>query len=104
MFCPKCKYEYIEEIKTCPNCGISLVEKLDDGKDMIPEYVELVTVMYTRDRALIAFVKSILEDAGIKYFVKGESLLGLGRAAIDAEVQVEKNDVEVVKELLRDFL
>lgn len=27
-FCPKCKYEYEKEIKTCPDCGSELVDEL----------------------------------------------------------------------------
>lgn len=67
------------------------------------EHTEFVTVMETSDRALIAFVKSILDDAGIKYFVNGESLLNLGRSAIAAKIQVDKKDAEAALELLKEL-
>jgi transcription initiation factor TFIIIB Brf1 subunit/transcription initiation factor TFIIB len=38
-FCPKCRYEYKPEIWECPDCGVRLVEKLEDEE---PEE-ELVT-------------------------------------------------------------
>lgn len=105
MFCHQCKYECAEGTKTCPNCGTSLSDAAsnDERQDTEQEYIELVTVMETSDRALIAFVKSILEDAGIKYFVNGESLLNLGRAAIDAKIQVDKRDAQAALELLKDL-
>ncbi len=32
-WCPKCKYEYVEGIKICPDCKTALVESLDDVND-----------------------------------------------------------------------
>jgi hypothetical protein len=29
-FCPKCRYEYIFGIGECPDCGVRLVEKLEE--------------------------------------------------------------------------
>ena len=29
-FCPKCRYEYIDGIGDCPDCGVRLVEKLEE--------------------------------------------------------------------------
>ena len=29
-FCPKCRYEYKPEIWECPDCGVRLVEKLEE--------------------------------------------------------------------------
>ena len=33
--CPKCKNEYREGFTVCADCGVQLVESLDDG-DMVP--------------------------------------------------------------------
>ena len=38
-FCPKCRYEYKPEIWECPDCGVRLVEKLEEEE---PEE-ELIT-------------------------------------------------------------
>ncbi len=37
-FCPKCRYEYRPEIWECPDCGVRLVEKLEE--DEYEEYEE----------------------------------------------------------------
>ena len=29
MICPNCEYEYIESVKTCPDCGSELVSTED---------------------------------------------------------------------------
>ena len=29
-FCPKCKYEFVDGIKKCNECGCDLVDNLDD--------------------------------------------------------------------------
>lgn len=34
-WCPKCKYEYVEGIKICPDCKAALVESLDDSLDNV---------------------------------------------------------------------
>ena len=68
------------------------------------DYIDLITVMKTNDKALIAFIKSVFQEADIKYFVKGESIVDLGRAALDVEIQVADTDLEYAKELLKEFL
>jgi hypothetical protein len=104
MFCPKCKREFIKNIKTCPTCGASLVKTLsqEDKQKDEPQYVKFVTVMETRDRALIAFIKSIFENAGIKYFINGEDMLNLGKVVSDVQIQVEESYVQDAMELLKE--
>ena len=57
-FCPNCTYEYKEGIKVCPDCGISLVEKLIDH-----DWV----VVYTSDQLYdVQMMKDSLESAEIE--------------------------------------
>ena len=67
---------------------------------------KFVTILETSDRALMATAKSLLESAGIEYYVKGEdvqSMIGFG--AIDGvpEIQVADEDAEDAKEILKDL-
>lgn len=105
MFWYRHKREHTDGTSACLNCGSSTSDKVSNKKsqDKQPEYIEFVTIMETSDRALIAIVKSILDDAGIKYFINGESLLNLGRAAIDAKIQVDKKDAQTALELLKEL-
>jgi len=67
---------------------------------------KLVTIFTTGDRASIATAKSLLESAGIEYYIKGEyvqSLIGFG--AIDGvpEIQVAEEDAEEARKILEDL-
>ena len=109
MYCSKCKREYEDDIEVCPKCKIPLVKELPEG----PVFVELVTIFESSERGIIALAKSILEDAGIKYFPKGEGLqdlFGFGRVGGynilvgPVEIQVRKDDEEVAKEILGELI
>lgn len=67
---------------------------------------KLVTIFTTSNRSSIATAKSLLQSAGIQYYVKGEdvqSLIGFG--AIDGvpEIQVAEEDAEEAREILKDL-
>jgi len=62
---------------------------------------ELVTVFSTDHPGIIAVVKSILDEAGIQYLVKGDglqTLFALGTVVF----QVMPDNVEMARELLAD--
>lgn len=74
---------------------------------------EPVTVLETSDPALLAVAKSLLEDADIPYFAKGESvqdLFGLGRFGTGfspivgpVELQVSPEDAADARARLLDL-
>lgn len=108
MFCPICKYEFIEGISECPDCNIQLIESLPKEEIATYEYVDLVTVLVASDLGEIAIVKSLLEEAEIKYFAKNENtsnLFGLrGIGFLSVQIQVSKNDEDVARLILKDLL
>lgn len=109
MFCPKCKDEFIKGIEACPDCEVPLVDTLPPEEKQEFTYVELVTVL-SGDMSAMMVAKSILEDAGIKYFAKGEhlqNLFGWGRIGSGynmivgaVQLQVAKEDEETAMALL----
>lgn len=104
MFCPNCKYEYKEGIKECFDCKVMLIEKLADKPQ--PEYVELVTVFASETIANLMVAKSLLQEAKIKYYAKGEftaRLFGEGSGTRCVQIQVEKKDAEDALDLLKDL-
>lgn len=111
MFCPKCKTEYREGFTVCSTCNVPLVS--EDPRQIEREFIKFVTVYETGDPAVIAFVKSIFQSEGIRYFCKGEALqdlfaggrLGTGFNPIigSIEIQVDEKDVEKAKELLNQI-
>ncbi|HEX2954161.1 MAG TPA: DUF2007 domain-containing protein [Bacillota bacterium] len=113
MFCPKCKYEYVDGIVECADCHIPLVEKLPNEKKKSHDELKIVPVYATGDPGIIALIKSILESAGIPYFIKGEetqNLFGLGTLGLGynallgpMEVWVRTEDKEAAAELLSEL-
>jgi hypothetical protein len=63
----------------------------------------LATVLETRDPALLAVAKSILQDARIEYLSNGEGLPILFRLDQIVALQVAAEDAEEAKMLLRDL-
>ena len=62
----------------------------------------LVTVLVSRNPGLVATAKSILEGAGIRFFVRGEFSQGLGFGAF-TEIRVCAEDVDNANQLLEDL-
>ena len=72
-----------------------------------------VTILETSDHGLVAFAKSLLEDADIPCFAKGEGvqdLFGWGRMgtgfsiiAGPIQLQVPADDADAARELLKDL-
>jgi hypothetical protein len=75
---------------------------------------EPVTVLETGDPALLAVAKSLLEDAGIGFFAKGEGVQNLFGAGIvgtgfspitgPVELQVSSDDAAEAQALLIDLI
>ena len=111
MFCPVCGDEFVEGMVECAQCRVPLVDRLPQKPP--DEYIEFETVLKTGNIALIAVAQSLLESAGIEYFVKGEGLqdlFGLGRMgtgfnpiAGPIELQVDKSSADEARVLLSDL-
>ena len=98
MFCPNCRTEYRKGITVCADCGAKLVEQLSPEVDDR----ELITVLETGDLAVVALAKSMLEEGGIDYAVKGE--LPMEQLSVGpVEIQVDKKDEAEASELLGDL-
>ncbi|MDA3813938.1 MAG: DUF2007 domain-containing protein [Candidatus Cloacimonetes bacterium] len=106
MFCPKCKSEFEEGIQVCPECNFDLVNELTEE-----DFVDFVKVFESSDPNLTVIIKSILDDAGIKYFVPGDnmqSILGakfafaFGADMGNAVFLVSQENAEIAKELLKE--
>lgn len=103
MFCPNCRTEYREGITVCADCGTPLVDALEPDD---ATYVELVTVYTTSNQSDLLIAKSMLEEAGIEYFAKNDSLVDLfGRVGYNPaigpiEIQVRPEDADAAQEIL----
>jgi len=112
MFCPDCGAEYRPEIHECAECQVVLVPALPAEAAVEPN-AKIVPVFRTTDPMILPIVTSLIESAGIEYFVQGEEALGLvpigamagnvSRASIGAIVHVHDEDAASVREMLAEI-
>ena len=112
MICPICKGEYREGYTMCAECGVPLVEGLPEEESPNPD-IELVAVFETGEPADLLVAKSLLDDAGIEFFARGEGvqdMFGAGRIgsgfntmAGQVEIQVRPEDADDAHRLLMDL-
>lgn len=79
MFCPSCRGEYREGFTHCEDCGLDLVEVLPTAPH---DSSEVTTVFRTSDPVVWMTAKALLDEAGISYVARNETLqdlFGLGR-------------------------
>ena len=85
---------------------------MDEAQHQKEDHENLVDVYATGNEAVVAVVKSILDEAGIRYMAKGEGVqdlfgvgvLGTGFNPITGPVifRVMPEDVDYARELLKD--
>jgi hypothetical protein len=101
MYCPKCKYEYLDGIKVCPDCDVALVPQLPPEPEV--EFVDFQEVLATYNPADVAFLKSLLGSENIQYFFKGEHFMYMRPLADPVRLMVRTDQVETVKAILKDI-
>ncbi len=102
MFCPNCKAEYVEGITVCADCGVELVEKLPPEENHDIKFT-FKPVLKTNNMGDIAIIKSILDEQGIEYYIQGENMLYVLGVIDSAILNVREDQLDDVKELLKDF-
>src|ERR1700722_20093117 len=65
MICPNCKCEYIRGVKECADCGVALVDAIEESKPA--GNVRIVSVWEGNDPSEFERVKAALGNAGIEY-------------------------------------
>lgn len=83
-------------------------ENINNGNEEQAEGTQnddfLVSVFKTENMAIVAVIKSILDEAEIKYMAKGDNMQGvLPINAFPVDFQVMPEDEEYAKELLKDI-
>ena len=101
MFCPICRSEYREGFWVCSDCGVELVQELPPEPEV--EYIDYDEVLSTFNPGDIALIKSVLDGEGIIYFFQGEHFTYVRPLALPARLMVKKDQVEQVRELLKDL-
>ena len=71
-FCPKCRAEYLEEVETCPDCQVSLVQELPP-EDRV-DYVDLVELQRVPNEISGIMMKGILDNSGINAVLRAAKI------------------------------
>lgn len=108
LTCPNCKKdlklsedERLDGRVHCPQCEALIDFKINPPKVFDREkFVELLSSFNQGD---IALVKSILQDAGIEYYVSGENFLNVDPLIRPAIFYVNEDQFADARELLKDL-
>jgi hypothetical protein len=100
MYCPDCRAEYVDGISACPECGVTLVHDLGEE---CAEWVEFEQILTTFNAGDIAFIKSILDCEGIKYYFLGEAFNYMEPLVQAPRLMVRKDQAEQAREILGDL-
>lgn len=104
MFCPKCRYEYCDGVRICPDCGEELVEILRDEDVTFDPAEEICVVCSAADEFEADVIISKLRAEGIyaarrfrgsddyNRIIFGRTILGVdvlvGRRNLDKAVEI----------------
>ena len=101
MYCPKCRYEYVQGVPECPDCQTALVEELpEESHELEHDYVEVVSTLNLGD---VTLIKSLFDANEIDYQVFDENFNTIRPLVQPARFVVREDQVEAVKELLKDM-
>jgi len=105
--------EYRDGIAQCPRCGCSLVpaspssaeeaEEQDEPREVSYEFEAFVPVWEVANRALVPLVHSLMDAAGIRYFIRDENILHRLTALRGAEVFVDPSRVDEARAILSEL-
>lgn len=88
-YCPKCKYEYQDNIQECPDCGAKLVDELEKSEQETAEDVKYVPFRTFPSRLYAEMLKEALENEGIPSIIKGDDVaIVLGSYGTTSPVEV----------------
>ena len=81
-YCPRCRDEFREHVKSCPDCGVALVEESPPQVRPSERHPSqgrepLVRIATAPNEPLSQFWTAILEDNGIRCLVKPETSSGV---------------------------
>jgi len=100
LYCPRCGAEYREGFASCSDCRVALVT--EPPEESPPVDVDLECVFESTNPALLAVVKSLLEDAGIDYLSSGDAQFSV-LPVLPVRIEVDHSRAEEARALLEDL-
>ena len=106
-YCPKCRDEFEDRVKVCPDCNVALVDELPELPEQETIDEEIVHIATAPNEMVANMWAGILEENGIRCMLKGMGLQASMYAsplAVPYEIYVLKSEAEKAKEILEPFL
>ena len=107
MFCPACKAEYRLGFTECSDCGVPLVENLDDASAQFnePEAQESAELLWTgTQRSLFSTICRALDDANLFYHKASRDVGPLpGLTQLVFAIFVHRRDHDAAEAILQDL-
>jgi uncharacterized Zn finger protein (UPF0148 family) len=105
-FCPNCRFEYKEGMTKCPDCGASLVDKLQEESPQGINYVPLRTLP---SRLYAQMLQESLKKEGIPSVIKSDDIAITfpshgTTSAVPVTIWVPKDKVERCREIADQML
>jgi hypothetical protein len=108
MYCPKCRTEYVENVKECSDCKVLLVKKLPEEKPI--EKVKWVALPPVKGEIYADMVEEVLQKKNIPHFTKSDwfttaySLSGANYLGARSVIFVPEENRDEATELLEEIL
>ena len=104
MICPKCEYEYVKDIKVCPDCDAELIP-VEEFEGNLVHHSDWVVLFGCEMLYEAEMIKSNLEGANIEALVlnqKDRNFPTDGDLSV-IKVLVQKSDVELAVNIIKDI-
>ncbi len=103
-FCPNCEAEYRAEVTVCPDCELGLVTELTpENKVHDTSDRKFVGLRSFRNSTEAEMVFELLDQSGIRAFVKGGEVGIFGTSFIGGVVMVEEADLARATEIYEAY-
>lgn len=103
-FCPDCEAEYRAGITECPDCDVALVDKLTPDNSIHDKSDhKFVLLRSFRNGAETGVVFELLDENGIRAFVRDGEMGIFGTSFIGGAVMVDERDLDRARELYEAY-
>ena len=106
-YCPKCRDEFQDWVKVCPDCSVDLVDELPALPERETYQGSLVHIATAPNEAVANMWSGVLEEHGIRCSLKGGGLQAAGYAsplAVNWESHVLESQAKEASEIFAPFL
>lgn len=104
MICPKCEYQYIDDIKVCPDCGAELIT-VEEFEGNLVHHSDWVIVYTCSEIYDAEMYKANLESADIETLIisqKDRNYPAAGNFSV-IKILVKKSDQIPAREIINDI-